>query len=135
VLTDSAEDRIVEAAKRGGAQGLATTSGTDVRGTISILKRVKMGEAAFPGPGPASKAAPPASSVPDPRPKPLADDERAFLSALATGKSNRMIAADLGLSEIAVKLEVRRLLREHQLGHRAQLVLLVKSLATAEGQG
>jgi hypothetical protein len=58
-----------------------------------------------------------------------------ILRAVARGKTNKDIAADLGISEQGVKVHVSRLLERYGAENRVELVSLTRAWPEADGNG
>ncbi|HJE70677.1 MULTISPECIES: response regulator transcription factor [Pseudomonas] len=63
----------------------------------------------------------------------LNDGERAVLARVVTGLLNKQIAAQLGVSEITVKVRRAALMRKLQAGSLAELVKMVERLEASRG--
>lgn len=63
----------------------------------------------------------------------LNDGERAVLARVMTGLLNKQIAAQLGVSEITVKVRRAALMRKLQAGSLAELVKMVERLEASRG--
>lgn len=63
----------------------------------------------------------------------LNDGERAVLARVVTGLLNKQIAAQLGVSEITVKVRRAALMRKLQAGSLAELVKMVERLGASRG--
>ncbi|MDR6178620.1 MULTISPECIES: response regulator transcription factor [unclassified Pseudomonas] len=63
----------------------------------------------------------------------LNEGERAVLARVVTGLLNKQIAAQLGVSEITVKVRRAALMRKLQAGSLAELVKMVERLEAARG--
>ena len=63
----------------------------------------------------------------------LTDGERAVLARVVTGLLNKQIAAQLGVSEITVKVRRAALMRKLQAGSLAELVKMVERLEASRG--
>lgn len=64
----------------------------------------------------------------------LNDGERAVLARVVTGLLNKQVAAQLGVSEITVKVRRAALMRKLQAGSLAELVKMVERLETPRSQ-
>ncbi|MDQ7911933.1 response regulator transcription factor [Pseudomonas sp. 102515] len=63
----------------------------------------------------------------------LSEGERAVLARVVTGLLNKQIAAQLGVSEITVKVRRAALMRKLQAGSLAELVKMVERLEASRG--
>lgn len=59
----------------------------------------------------------------------LTGAQRRVLDAMASGRLNKQIAHDLGISEITVKAHVKEILRKLGVGNRTQAILLDQTLS------
>jgi FixJ family two-component response regulator len=64
----------------------------------------------------------------------LSGREREVMQLAATGVMNKQIAAELGLSEITVKVHRGAAMRKMRVGNFAELVLVAEKLRAAESE-
>jgi len=64
--------------------------------------------------------------------RPLTPRQEVILRAVARGKTNRGIAAELGISEQGVKVHISRLLERYGAENRVELVSLTRAWAEAD---
>lgn len=141
ILTVHDEDEKLFEAIKAGAIGylLKNTRSNDF---LQGIRRALAGEAALP-PKLAARlidefarlASKPASSVPPPEPPDLTPREREVLALLATGASNKEIAAQLCLSLHTVKCHVRSILSKLQAVNRRQVARLAIRAGWVNGGG
>jgi DNA-binding CsgD family transcriptional regulator len=67
--------------------------------------------------------------------RPLTPRQQVILRNVARGKTNKDIAAELGISEQGVKVHISRLLERYGAGNRVELVTLTRAWREAEGNG
>lgn len=67
--------------------------------------------------------------------RPLSPRQGVILRSIARGKTNKDIAADLGISEQGVKVHISRLLERYGAENRVELVNLTRAWPEAEGNG
>ena len=109
------------------------TKATALSGIAEVLKRVVAGERVFP------------SQPGAPGPQPLANLARQLnslsgaqlkvLTALADGRLNKQIAADMNITEATVKAHLTAIFRKLNVGNRTQAVLAVRSLFASRDEG
>lgn len=123
MLTASDADDMLFEALRSGAQGYLLKE-VDAETLIRTVRAVMRGEAYLPGPLAAkvlAEFARPASRPVGDSPSPaLSPREEAVLEHVAHGKSNKEIAAVLGVAENTVRNHLRHILRKLHLANRVQ---------------
>ena len=123
MLTASDADDMLFEALRSGAQGYLLKE-VDAETLIRTVRAVGKGEAYLPGPLAAkvlAEFARPASRPVGDSPSPvLSPREEAVLEHVAHGKSNKEIAAVLGVAENTVRNHLRHILRKLHLANRVQ---------------
>ena len=67
--------------------------------------------------------------------RPLTPRQHLILRNVARGKTNKDIAADLGISEQGVKVHISRLLERYGAENRVELVSLTRTWPEADGNG
>src|SRR2546423_1919252 len=67
--------------------------------------------------------------------RPLTPRQQVILRSVARGKTNKDIAAELGISEQGVKVHISRLLERYGAENRVELVSLTRAWPEAEGNG
>jgi DNA-binding CsgD family transcriptional regulator len=67
--------------------------------------------------------------------RPLTSRQNVILQSVARGKTNKDIAADLGISEQGVKVHVSRLLERYGAENRVELVNITRAWPQADGNG
>jgi DNA-binding CsgD family transcriptional regulator len=67
--------------------------------------------------------------------RPLTPRQDLILRSVARGKTNKDIAAELGISEQGVKVHISRLLERYGAQNRVELVTLAKAWPEADGNG
>jgi DNA-binding CsgD family transcriptional regulator len=67
--------------------------------------------------------------------RPLTPKQQQILRSVARGKTNKDIAAELGISEQGVKVHVSRLLERYGAENRVELVSLARAWPEADGRG
>ncbi|GAC1301290.1 MAG: response regulator transcription factor [Vulcanimicrobiaceae bacterium] len=87
------------------------------------IRSVLAGDLYVPGDG--SRPAPEAARVAG-DPEPLTPRQHAVLEQLRHGRSNRQIAADLGIEEVTVKVHISAILRKLHVKNRLQAVVVAR---------
>jgi DNA-binding CsgD family transcriptional regulator len=67
--------------------------------------------------------------------RPLTPRQHVILRSVARGKTNKDIAAELGISEQGVKVHISRLLERYGAENRVELVTLTRAWPEADGNG
>jgi DNA-binding CsgD family transcriptional regulator len=67
--------------------------------------------------------------------RPLTPRQHVILRSVARGKTNKDIAADLGISEQGVKVHISRLLERYGAENRVELVSITRAWPEADGHG
>jgi DNA-binding CsgD family transcriptional regulator len=67
--------------------------------------------------------------------RPLTPRQQVILRNVARGKTNKVIAAELGISEQGVKVHVSRLLERYGAENRVELVSITRAWPEADGNG
>jgi DNA-binding NarL/FixJ family response regulator len=123
MLTATDADETLFEAVRSGAQGYLLKE-VEAETLIQTVRAVMRGEAYLPGPLAAkmlAEFARPASRTVADSPSPvLSPREEAVLEHVAHGKSNKEIAAVLGVAENTVRNHLRHILRKLHLANRVQ---------------
>lgn len=67
--------------------------------------------------------------------RPLSPRQQVILRNVARGKTNKEIAAELGISEQGVKVHISRLLERYGAENRVELVTITKAWPESDGNG
>ena len=126
VLAHPGEDGTLAAALRAGADGCLFTD-VSADALIQSIRLVALGEGLFPSRLGALLAQAGASCA---RPR-LTPRERDILRGLLSGHSNKMIANDLGTTDMTVKAQLRHLLRKLGVANRTQAALWAREQGIA----
>jgi two-component system nitrate/nitrite response regulator NarL len=118
VLASQQEDEVLVDALQGGADGCLYTN-MSPEALVQSLRLVAMGENVFPTRIGRRLCRQP---LPADRPR-LTPRERDILRGLLAGHSNKMIANDLGTTDMTVKAQLRHLLRKLGVANRTQAAL------------
>lgn len=124
VVTASEEPRLIEAARAVGASGFLFKS-LPLDEIADRLRQIDAGETVFP---PASTDGAPGLSDLRARVGSLSGAQRAVLLALADGRGNKEIAADLGVTEATIKAHLTAIFRKLRVTNRAQALLAAQPL-------
>ncbi len=123
ILTAHPDDRAMAAAVEAGAAAYLLKQ-LDPALLIQAVRTVVDGGSVFETPAEGAAASPPAESELDPL-SVLSDQEQKILMLIASGKTNREIAAGTGLSVHTVKTYVSQIFRKLHLARRAEAAALV----------
>lgn len=111
---------------RSGARGFLPTS-LSLKVLVAALERIRAGGSYVPlalsEPAPAAGAAPPTSQSP-PLWRELTRRQRDVLALIAEGRSNKLIADALSMSESTVKAHVKQIIKRLHVANRTQAALL-----------
>lgn len=129
VFSDSDSRNDVAVSLRSGAKGFIP-SDTPLEVVAKAIKLVLVGGVFAP-----------ASVFLDPEPEPLRPEakldftarEKDVVQALLKGKSNKVIAFDLSMSESSVKVHVRNVMRKLQVRNRTEAVIKIAELSRRDG--
>ncbi|HJU19172.1 MAG TPA: response regulator transcription factor [Stellaceae bacterium] len=116
VAADWENDRHAERILAAGACGVLPANAS-LQMLVSALARLCSGASVPPG------WAPP-ETVPAPAPRALTRRQREVLALISEGKSNKLIAAALALSEDTVKAHVKQIIRRLAVANRTQAALV-----------
>ena len=117
-MAQPGEEGVLAAAVKAGADGCLFTD-TSAEALVQSVKLVALGEGLFPARIAALIAG---SGQPCARPR-LTPREKDILRGLLAGYSNKMIANDLGTTDMTVKAQLRHLLRKLGVANRTQAAL------------
>ena len=123
VITARQDKTLVEAAKALGAAGFVFKS-TPLDDIAARLRLVLAGHAHFP----AGASASPTIAAARERIADLSPAQHAVLLALADGRSNKVIASDLDITEATVKAHLTAIFRKLGVTNRTQALLAVRPL-------
>lgn len=124
VAADCENGRHIDRLRAAGARGVLPAN-TGLRTLLAALGRLR-GGALLPAEWAAPGAARPAEP---PLPGALTRRQREVLALLSEGKSNRLIAAALAVSEDTVKVHVKQIMRRLKVANRTQAALLATGAA------
>lgn len=124
MVTASEEPRLIEAARVVGAAGFLFKS-LPLDEIADRLIRIDTGQIVFP---PATKGESPGDSDLHARLARLSRAQRAVLLALASGRANKDIAGDLGVTEATIKAHLTAIFRKLGVTNRAQALLIAQPL-------
>src|SRR5581483_5504518 len=125
ILTAHPDDRAMAAAVEAGAAAYLLKQ-LDPALLIQAVRTVVDGGSVFETPAEGAAASPPAESELDPL-SVLSDQEQKILMLIASGKTNREIAAGTGLSVHTVKTYVSQIFRKLHLARRAEAAASAQS--------
>jgi DNA-binding NarL/FixJ family response regulator len=133
ILSDMDATQSVLAALESGARGYIPTASTSVAVAVEVIRLVKAGGTFVP---PSSlrmishPPLPPELTLEEP----LTSRQMAVLQHLAQGKSNKIIAYKLEMSESTVKVHVRSIMKKMGATNRTEVAFRAQSLWSAERQ-
>jgi DNA-binding NarL/FixJ family response regulator len=133
ILSDMDSAPSILAALASGARGYIPTASTSVAIAVEVIRLVKAGGTFVP---PSSlemmshPPLPPELALEEP----LTSRQMAVLQHLAQGKSNKVIAYELEMSESTVKVHVRSIMKKMGATNRTQVAFRAQNLWTAERQ-
>jgi len=130
VISAREDNRLVEAAKALGAAGFIFKS-TPLDEIAVQLRRILTGHIHFP----AGVSASPTIAAARERITDLSPAQHSVLLALADGRSNKVIARDLDITEATVKAHLTAIFRKLGVTNRTQALLAVQPLFQADDQG
>jgi DNA-binding NarL/FixJ family response regulator len=128
VVTAREDNSLIEAAKALGAAGFLFKS-TPLDELAGLLRRIIAGHSHFP----AGASASPTIAAARARITDLSPAQHAVLLALADGRSNKVIARDLAITEATVKAHLTAIFRKLGVTNRTQALLAVQPLFQAAG--
>jgi len=114
-----------------GARGYIPTGSTSVAIAVEAIRLVKAGGIFVPPSGLLMMQRP--TSPPELRlEEPLSTRQTAVLQHLTRGKSNKVIAYELGMSESTVKVHVRNIMKKMRATNRTEVAYRAQCLGSAE---
>jgi DNA-binding NarL/FixJ family response regulator len=133
ILSDLDANEWMLEALENGARGYIPTSTVNVAVTLEVIRLVRAGGTFVP---PSSlqmihhSPSPPEFRLDEP----LTIRQRSVLHYLAQGRSNKIIAYELGMSESTVKVHVRNIMKKMQATNRTEAAFRAHSLWSGERQ-
>lgn len=132
VLTACEQEGAVLAAMQHGAKGYVL-KGVSARKLVSIIREIAAGAGYVPPELAVHMLASVARAREEPQParliEQLSGEEQAILELVASGLSNRQIAAALGLTEIYIKNHLSMIMRKLQVNNRVEAAMLAGRVA------
>ena len=127
ILCDVDSSESIRAAFDSGVRGYIPTISTNLELATEILYLVKIGGTFVPPSGLSPRRVKPLGS-PNPATTQFTLRQRAVLDCLKLGKTNKLIAYELGISESSVKTHIRNIMRKMNAGNRTEVVCRVHEL-------